>query len=335
MGDLFFGVILAISLGIGLTAVLLAHRLQRRHRLNHLTSYLYFQVFINVFGVYGIVGQVIARKILSQRGASFQTIETIGHFFTFLGLPFLILAWYMFLRLSREMVDKNLSREITLAYFSVLGAAFLAYGVVIVRANVSTWSDSQFVDFSSGFAFLYAILVAVALVSGVSELFRRAPAIEDKKRRKAVRLFGLICFLAYSAALVLSPYAYKTGSQAAAYVLSFFSASLIPLLHWKAYLLKSCPAASLLKTPAGVMPRFVEEYKISKREEEVIRELCAGKTNKEIAETLFISLQTVKDHIYRIYLKTNVSNRVQLVNLILSQKSRDGGSSPGGRTIIT
>ncbi len=329
MGDLFFGVVLAISLGIGLVAVWLAHRLQRRYRLGHLASYLYFQIFLNVFGVYGIVGQVIARKILVQRGAGFGTIETIGHFFTFLGTPFLVLAWYMFLRLSREMVDKNLSRKITLAYFSVLGGAFLAYGSVIVWANVSTWSSDQYVVFSSAFTYLYAILVAGALVSGLAGLFRQAPVIEDKKRQKAIRIFGSACFLAYSAALVLSPYAYEPRAVAAVYVLAFFSANLIPLLYWRAYLLRSCPAASLLPTPDEVMTRFVEEYKISRREEEVIRELCAGKTNKEIAETLFISLQTVKDHIYRIYLKTDVRNRVQLINLIQRQGNRNEGSLPG------
>ncbi len=328
MGDLIFGAALAISLGIGLASVLLSHRLQKRFRTNYLSSYLYFQVFINVFGVYGIVGQVIARQILSRRGASFETIETIRHFFTFLGLPFLILAWYMFLRLSREMVDKDLSRKITLIFFSIFGGALLAYGLVIVRANVATWTDSQFAAFSAGFNILYAILVAVALVSGLSELVRRAPDIEDKKRAKAVRLFGLTCFLAYSAALVLSPYAYSGGTMAVAYVLAFFSANLIPLFYWRAYLLKAGPAAFLLQTPPDTMTRFVEEYKISKREEEVIRELCAGKANKEIAETLFISLQTVKDHIYRIYLKTEVNNRVQLINLIQSHASRDEGSSP-------
>lgn len=331
MGDLIFGVVIALSLGIGLAAVLIAHRLQRRYRLDHLTSYLYFQVFINVFGTYGIVGQVIARQVLSQRGTAFETIETIGHFFIFLGLPFLILAWYMFLRLTREMVDKSLSRKTTLVYFLILGAAFVAYGLVIVWANMASWGQDQYAVFSSVFTYLYAFLIAVALIAGLSELFRGAPALEDRKRGRAVRLFGLTCFLTYSAALVLSPYAYKTGSPAVIYVLVFFSANLIPVLYWRAYLQKFCPAASLLKAPVGVMARFIEEYKISRREEEVIRELCAGKTNKEIAEALFISLQTVKDHVYRIYLKTNVNNRVQLINLIQSHGGRDEGSSRGSQ----
>src|SRR5512136_2631225 len=139
------------------------------------------------------------------------------------------------------MVDKNLSRKITLAYFSVLGAAFLAYGLAIVWANVSTWSGDQYMVFSSVFTYLYAFLVTGTLVSGLSELFLQAPVIEDKKRRQAVRLFGWTCFLAYAAALVLSPYAYRQGSPAVAYVLAFFSANLIPLLYWRAYLVTSCP----------------------------------------------------------------------------------------------
>ena len=61
---------------------------------------------------------------------------------------------------------------------------------------------------------------------------------------------------------------------------------------------------------------FCEHYDISRREREVIELICAGKTNKEIEEELFISLQTVKDHTHRIYKKTGVKNRVQLNNLV-------------------
>jgi DNA-binding CsgD family transcriptional regulator len=74
------------------------------------------------------------------------------------------------------------------------------------------------------------------------------------------------------------------------------------------------------------MRRCLEEFKISKRDEEVIQQLCAGRTDKEISAALFISLQTVKDHIYRIYQKTDVKNRVQLINLIQSGRRRSSFS---------
>jgi DNA-binding CsgD family transcriptional regulator len=61
---------------------------------------------------------------------------------------------------------------------------------------------------------------------------------------------------------------------------------------------------------------LVKKYKITKREMEVIELICQGKTNKEIADRLFISVETVKDHNYKIFQKTGVKNRIQLVNLV-------------------
>ena len=61
---------------------------------------------------------------------------------------------------------------------------------------------------------------------------------------------------------------------------------------------------------------FCNFYEISKREAEIIQEICSGKSNKAIADKLFITLQTVKDHNHRIYTKTGVKSRVQLANLV-------------------
>ena len=57
---------------------------------------------------------------------------------------------------------------------------------------------------------------------------------------------------------------------------------------------------------------------ITPREGEIIRLVLQGKTNAEIAAALFISLKTVKHHLYNVYLKLRVKNRVQLVNLFLT-----------------
>jgi DNA-binding CsgD family transcriptional regulator len=39
-------------------------------------------------------------------------------------------------------------------------------------------------------------------------------------------------------------------------------------------------------------------------------------SNQDIGEKLFISIRTVESHLYTIFQKTNVKNRVQLANLI-------------------
>lgn len=57
---------------------------------------------------------------------------------------------------------------------------------------------------------------------------------------------------------------------------------------------------------------IVEE--LSNQEIKIKEYILNGKSNKEIAEELFISLNTVKTHITNIYNKLNVSNRKELIN---------------------
>ena len=47
------------------------------------------------------------------------------------------------------------------------------------------------------------------------------------------------------------------------------------------------------------------------RELDVLRHLCAGKTNREIAQELHLSLSTVKGHLERLIAKLEVSDRTQ------------------------
>jgi DNA-binding CsgD family transcriptional regulator len=323
MDSLIFGLILAISLFLGAAAISLAIGLQRRYRLAYLSSYLYYQIFIAVFGLYGLSGRVIARKILIERGTSYQTVETIGHFFFFLGLPFFILAWYMFLRLSREIAGKSLSRRITVGYFLTLAGVFMAYGTALLAANVSSFSDRQYVILSSGQVYASVAVETFVLISGLTYVLAKANT-EDLKMRTALRGFGLTWLVAYGASLVLWPYSGQSDVFSALHIFVFSLANLLPLLYWRTHLGKSFPAPSLQQTSPAVMQQFLARYKITRREEEVIRELCSGRSNREISESLFISLQTVKDHVYRIYQKTDVRNRVQLINLIQGYKDEPG-----------
>lgn len=57
-----------------------------------------------------------------------------------------------------------------------------------------------------------------------------------------------------------------------------------------------------------------ESINLTKREKEILSFLLAGKTNKEVALILDISLNTVNNHVANIYDKSGVKNRVELVN---------------------
>jgi len=56
---------------------------------------------------------------------------------------------------------------------------------------------------------------------------------------------------------------------------------------------------------------------LSKKEQDIVSFIAQGLKNREIAQRLCISEQTVKTHISRIFKKVNVANRAQLVPLAL------------------
>ena len=67
---------------------------------------------------------------------------------------------------------------------------------------------------------------------------------------------------------------------------------------------------------------------LSKRELDVVRCLTEGLTNREIAERLVLSQHTIKNHLFHIFDKLGVSNRIELLFVTLSPRSTDQPSVP-------
>ena len=72
----------------------------------------------------------------------------------------------------------------------------------------------------------------------------------------------------------------------------------------------------------AILDSLCNKYKISKREREIAELILLGNSNKEIEDKLFISLNTVKNHIYNLYQKLGVKSRGQLVHFILEFEKR-------------
>lgn len=65
------------------------------------------------------------------------------------------------------------------------------------------------------------------------------------------------------------------------------------------------PVATVADSPLDIL---------SRREKEILEMLSTGLLYKEIAEKLSISPETVRKHVYHIYEKLHVSNRIEAVN---------------------
>lgn len=71
--------------------------------------------------------------------------------------------------------------------------------------------------------------------------------------------------------------------------------------------------AAFQNKPIGISDNE-ELEQLSNREKEILEQLSKGLMYKEIAAELFISQETVRKHVYHIYEKLHVTNRVEAVN---------------------
>lgn len=62
---------------------------------------------------------------------------------------------------------------------------------------------------------------------------------------------------------------------------------------------------------------FCVKYELTTRQQEIVKLIIEGCSNKEISEKLFITEGTVKTHIYNIFKKVDISSRNQLLKKII------------------
>ncbi len=77
-------------------------------------------------------------------------------------------------------------------------------------------------------------------------------------------------------------------------------------------------------SPGDLGPRERDKPRLSNREREIVALVAQGFKNKEIAERMFISEQTVKNHLHNIFDKLGVSDRLELALYAIHRNIRPG-----------
>ena len=82
----------------------------------------------------------------------------------------------------------------------------------------------------------------------------------------------------------------------------------------------------VLETLRSALPSQLVDFGgkplLSKREQDVVRGIAEGMTNREIAEHLKLSVHTVKNYVFRIFDRLGVSSRVEVVLYAVSEASK-------------
>jgi len=211
----------------------------------------------------------------------------------------------MLLKLARELSGRNI-RYVFVFWFIFITALFtVGIGYFIPKY----FEADSFTTMRYGFIFIN-LVYSVAGVAWLFFLRKRKTVLRKTDMRNIAGGLLLIMFLQNAVLLVYDGNIYVAM---VCILLFFVGGAFIPVyIRYKSDL-------SVLLAKTDNMLTFEElcrNFDISSREKDIVREICHGLSNQQIADKLFISLQTVKDHTSRIYDKTNCSSRAQLIAMV-------------------
>jgi DNA-binding CsgD family transcriptional regulator len=306
---LLYFTILFISIGAVAGSILIVNYLRKSYPVVYIESYFYYVILMSAFGVYGIWGSVFMKTILDQITISNKLLVLLSQVIPYVGFPFLIMAWYMFLKFCYEFSLSKMPRTVSLSYFFFHLFFFIALGWSIMNIN----SDALKVP-SISLIYVFIALDIVLTGWGLLLLFIKSRKASLSYAGFLMRYIILSYFL-LGLRIVSVICFYYFPISIPGFILMYFLSIVFPLLYFYyniSNVIASDHSGQMLSSYENILAR----YGITKREREIIKEVCAGKSNQEIADTLFISLQTVKDHTHRIYLKMDIKRRVQLIKMM-------------------
>ncbi|MBN2170925.1 MAG: helix-turn-helix transcriptional regulator [Candidatus Krumholzibacteriota bacterium] len=300
----FAGLVLLLPLAMGLAAALVAGQALRTGRPAFVRAYLLDILLHNLLVIAGLAWYAGTSHLAGDSPAF--TVLIIG--LTALKLAWLLTLWAL-ARLTHMVRLGNAWRRgawITGALLAAI-AALVSIGPhaghqALVAATLQIF---EFALFGA------AVLILVLALARLRSLPRAAG------RNAFQALMGIhLAFLVLATfvlGLALALGAAEGGRLPVAEALAMAGFNLL-LLDWARRHGGRLPGPRAEIGAGAIDPGFAARHGISPREMEVVSLVCQGLTNQEIADRLFISLQTVKDHNHAVFRKAGVRNRVELIN---------------------
>ena len=314
MEDSLKFILIIIPLVAGAIAIFFAFQLMRKYKAAFVNSYFFYLVFLYIFGVYSLIGSGVLEHLFIRMGTDPDTIRSARLFTIMLGIPILVLSKYMILRSMAELFSRRVWAVFSIIYFIVSAAAFILYAVFVVRLTRFGTGDYQLLVSIQRWLFAGLMIFIYTTVFVMSFWLSRSQVQYERSFSRILGSWYILFMVLVCPAFLFSGLHEIIPFIFVAILLSWH---LIPILFLNIYLEKYHGQTALVEEDfEGQLLVFAKKFEISKREREVVHLICKGLSNQEISDALYISLQTVKDHIHRIFIKTGVKNRVQLTNLI-------------------
>jgi DNA-binding CsgD family transcriptional regulator len=299
------GSIAAVTLSI-------AYKLHKTYSLRWLSYYFYYLLLFNIFNIAVRPVQRIVVETLNLTGVQVQ------QFFLVIGLfvagPLFVVSLYLLIKFAAGLVEVKVSRFFKIIYFLYWGAHYI-FGLILV-INFFKTKEPGILYISM---YISDLLSIVMLFSVHGFVISKSRTIGNPYKQKGVRTFAVIYFIS----LAVFNLSFSITSHSTVHFILSFAYVLPPLIYLDRFFKRFYREHPAVPVNEEKMVQIFARYNISNREQEIIRLISRGRTNREIADLLYVSLQTVKQHTYNIYRKLKVKNRVQLSNFIRNAASSD------------
>ncbi len=300
-------------LGLTVASVLISRQLLSTYAAEFHRHHFYYLAAFHAFAFYGLWGQVLTRALLASTNTDAAVIEVVAGFLPVFGVPFLFVSWLMLLCMAFSMFGK-----------AVKTTWLLVHAAVFLLLLLGAWLASRLVQTESGRPIANLGLIEAAALIVVELLYFSAFLVfvvrfgagSDADKRRVLLRFSALVFAGFAARSLLAGLVLVDVRLGAVTLLAYFASNLPALLYLRANADRAFQPVKAEQASKVGMEHVFERYGVTKRERQIVQKICLGKTNQQIANELFISLQTVKDHTHRIYSKIGINSRMQLVQMM-------------------
>ena len=315
MISLTFIILFIFCLAIAVASLLIGYKFTNTYNDKFHRNYFYYLITFFAFAFYGVLVQILIHAILPLIDSESGVIETILNFLPVLSTPFLLVSWVMLIKMGYSLVEVKERRKELNIHLTVFILLLFLMGCLyfLFDSNTNAYPE-KIVYIEIGLMTVIELSYMFFFARTVLQ-YSKKKNISKNKIAKNFMLFLVLGSLVRGVVLLFM-FTESWSWILIPLVLIYFLSNFVPLLYlYRKADIAFIPVYAEYPNEKKKVLLF-EKYQITKREKEIIEQMCQGKTNQQIADTLFISLQTVKDHTHRIYTKIGISSRLKLVQMI-------------------
>ena len=307
-----FSYVLNLMIGAGL--IVYTYQMVKTYSTSFLRPLLYFIVFSNLLFLIGLITEyccayMFGNCLLFQTSALMDRISPFGSLFLIgrtASFIWLILAFQGKPVFSKARLVLIPGTILTLFFFGfrIIGSPNEAMQHSLVVGN-------RYIYMATVGLFHLALVLLVIL--GI--------ITKDRSKQTLMLSFGLFYLLGHG--VLITARWFPMTPQVIIVLITLIIFNLFPFFWLKRFFLRYHE-----NTISGIEDRadienLYNQYRVSKREREIAGLILHGKSNKEIESKLFISIHTVKNHIYSLYQKLGVKSRGQLIHFLMESQKRN------------